>query len=128
MPSVITREQFLTKAPVTIQVVAAPELGGIVYVKGMTARERSAFEKQFQTSSGKSNKRKLQEIRERLVVACLCDEGGTLILREEDVGVVGSQPITVVERIVSAAQGVCGMSDKDVDALVGNSEETEEDF
>jgi aminopeptidase-like protein len=90
----------------------------------MTAKDRSRFETQFQLSSGKSNTRKLKEIRERLVVACLCDEEGVLLLQDSDVDAVGAQPAAVVERIVDAAQKVCGMSNNDVEDLAKNSEET----
>ena len=120
----LSREAFLRPAKVNVVEVPVPELGGSVYVKGMTAKDRSRFETQFQLSSGKSNTRKLKEIRERLVVACLCDEEGVLLLQDSDVDAVGAQPAAVVERIVDAAQKVCGMSNNDVEDLAKNSEET----
>lgn len=122
--SSLSREAFLRPAKVNVVEVPVPELGGSVYVKGMTAKDRSRFETQFQLSSGKSNTRKLKEIRERLVVACLCDEEGVLLLQDSDVDAVGAQPAAVVERIVDAAQKVCGMSNNDVEDLAKNSEET----
>jgi hypothetical protein len=122
--SSLSREAFLRPAKVNVVEVPVPELGGSVYVKGMTAKDRSRFETQFQLSSGKSNTRKLKEIRERLVVACLCDEEGVLLLQDSDVDAVGAQPAAVVERIVDAAQKVCGMSNNDVEGLAKNSEET----
>ena len=99
-------------------------MGGSVYVRGMTARERSRFETQFQLSSGKSSKKRMQEIRERLVVACVCDANGELLLTEADIEAVGKQPAPVIERIVEAAQAVCGMSNRDVEDIAKNSEET----
>lgn len=122
--SSLSREAFLRPAKVNVVEVPVPELGGSVFVKGMTAKDRSRFETQFQLSSGKSNTRKLKEIRERLVVACLCDEEGVLLLQDSDVDAVGAQPAAVVERIVDAAQKVCGMSNNDVEDLAKNSEET----
>lgn len=124
MSSSLSREAFLRPAKVNVVEVPAPELGGSVYVKGMTAKDRSRFETQFQLSSGKSNKRKMQEIRERLVVACLCDADGELLLTEADIEAVGKQPAPVIERIVEAAQAVCGMSNRDVEDIAKNSEET----
>ena len=119
----LTRDMFLKVAPVQVTKVLVPELGGEVFVKGMTAKGRSAFEKQFQTIAGKSNKRKLQEIRERLVVACLCDGQGHLLLTDADIDVVGDHPAGAIERIVTAAQVACGMTDVDVESMVGNSDE-----
>ena len=125
--SSLSREAFLRPAKVNVVEVPVPELGGSVYVKGMTAKDRSRFETQFQLSSGKSNTRKLKEIRERRVVACLCDEEGVLLLQDSDVDAVGSQPAAVIERIVEAAQKVCGMSNDDVEDLAKNSDETPTD-
>jgi hypothetical protein len=125
--SSLSRDAFLRPAKVQIERVEVPELDGHVFVKGMTAKDRSRFESQFQLSSGKSSKRKLKEIRERLVVACLCDEAGTLLLTEEDIAAVGDQPASVVERIVNSAQKVCGMTDDDVESMAGNSDETQGD-
>ena len=101
--SSLSRDAFLRPAAVEIVEVPAPEMGGSVYVRGMTARDRSRFETQFQLSSGKSSKKRMQEIRERLVVACLCDADGELLLTEADIEAVGKQPAPVIERIVEAA-------------------------
>jgi hypothetical protein len=125
--SSLSREAFLRPAKVNVVEVPVPELGGSVFVKGMTAKDRSRFETQFQLSSGKSNTRKMKEIRERLVIACLCDEEGVLLLQDSDVDAVGSQPAAVIERIVEAAQKVCGMSNDDVEDLAKNSDETPAD-
>lgn len=102
-----------------------PELGGSVWVKGMSAADRSKFEKDFQTASGKTNKRKAAEVRERLLVACVCDENGTRMLTTQDIDALGRQSIQIVERIVEVAQRLCGMSNEDVELMAGNSEETE---
>ena len=122
--SSLSRDAFLQPAAVEIVEVPAPEMGGSVYVRGMTARDRSRFETQFQLSSGKSSKKRMQEIRERLVVACVCDANGELLLTEADIEAVGKQPAPVIERIVEAAQAVCGMSNRDVEDIAKNSEET----
>jgi len=122
--SSLSRDAFLRPAAVEIVEVPAPEMGGSVYVRGMTARDRSRFETQFQLSSGKSSKKRMQEIRERLVVACVCDANGELLLTEADIEAVGKQPAPVIERIVEAAQAVCGMSNRDVEDIAKNSEET----
>ena len=96
-------------------------------MKGMSAADRSRFEKEFQTSSGQSSKRKLSQIRERLVIACVCNEEGSPILTVKDVEALGKQSIQIIERIVNVAQKLCGMSSEDVEQLAGNSEETAED-
>lgn len=121
----LNREAFLAmKAAVPVEKVDLPEMSGSVFVKGMTAKERSAFEKQFQTPSGKPNKVRLAEVRERIVVATVCDESKNLLFTEADIPVIGELPAAVVERLVSVAQRLCGMTNQDVESLAGNSGET----
>ena len=123
----LTREQILKPVEIPKQEIYIPEIGGTVWVKGMSAADRSRFEKEFQTSSGQSSKRKLSQIRERLVIACVCNEEGGPILTVKDVEALGKQSIQIIERIVNVAQKLCGMSSEDVEQLAGNSEETAED-
>lgn len=121
----LNREAFLSaKATVPVEEVLLPELGGSVFVKGMTAKDRTAFEKQFQTPSGKPNKVRIAEIRERLVVATVCDENRNPLFTEADIPAIGEQSAAVVERLVSVAQRLCGMTNQDVESLAGNSEKT----
>lgn len=120
----LSREAFLnTKIEVPLNKVDIPELGGSVYVKGMTAKERSAFEVSLQTN-GKRSLRKMQLFREMLVVKCCCDEQGTKLFTKEDMSTIGDLPITVVERIVDECMLVCGMKDEDVEGMVGNSDDS----
>lgn len=122
----ITREQLLTPVEVSKEKVEIPELGGHIWIKGMTAAGRSRFERQFQSATGKSSVRKISEIRERLVIACACDENGKSLFTEEDIKSLGKQSIGIIERIVNAAQRICIMTDEDVEALAKNSEEVDE--
>jgi hypothetical protein len=123
----LTRDAMLAPIEVPREEVELPELGGSVWIKGMTASDRSKFEREFQTSSGKRSKRRMDEIRERLVIACVCNEDGTLLLTERDIEAIGRQPIGVIERIVDVAQRLCGMSNADVEAMAKNSDGIDED-
>lgn len=120
----LSRDAFLSGKGVPIEEIQLPELGGSVFVKGMTAKDRSAFEKQFQTPSGKTNKVKLAEVRERIVVATVCDESKAPLFTEADIPAIGEMPAVVIERLVTVAQRLCGMTNQDVESLAGNSAET----
>jgi len=123
----LSRESLLKPVAVPMEEIHIPELDGSVWVKGMTAADRSRFERQFSLASGKRNKRKTQEIRERLIVACVCDEQGNKLFTQEDVGAIGAQSAMIIEKIVDVAQRLCGMANEDVEAMAGNSELTDED-
>lgn len=122
----LTREQFLKPAAVLREEVHLPELGGSVFVHGMTAKERSSFEKQFTTTTGKPNRLRQQQVRERLLVACCRDENGTQLFSEEDIDSIGAQRADIVERLVNVAQRLCGMTGDDVETLAKNSEPASE--
>lgn len=115
----ITREQFLQPVKRPMEKVDLPEFGEgqHIFVSGMTAKERNEFDKQFQTGKRGAD---LSEVREKLVVAAACDENGNRLFTWEDVQALGTQSAHVVERIVNAAQRVCGMSNDDVEDLAGN--------
>ncbi len=119
----LTREQFLKPAPILREEVDIPELGGSVFIHGMTAKERSSFERQFQTPSGRPNRVRQQQVRERLLVACCRDEGGAVLFSEEDIDAIGQQRGDIIERLVNVAQRLCGMTGDDVETLAKNSEE-----
>lgn len=124
----LDRNAFLSaKAMVPTEEVHLPELGGSVIVRGMTAKSRTAFEKQFQLSNGKPNKTKIAEIRERLVVACVCGEDGNTLFTEADIPSIGEMPASVIERLVGVSQKLCGMTQQDVEVLSKNSDGTSGD-
>jgi len=123
----LTREALLKPLPVDIEEVPIPEMGGSVWVKGMTVRERNIFERQFQSLKGERLQKRMSEIRQRMLVACVCDEKGEPMLTKHDIDEIGKQRADIVERLVTVAQRVCGWSDQDVDEMAKNSDETSED-
>ena len=122
----LSREALLTPAAVPVEEVPIAALGGSVKVRGMTARQRSEFEKSFQTSSGKPNKRKQGQMRERMCVACCVDDDGQALFTEDDIDALGRQRADIVEPIVNVAMRLCGMTQEDVEQLEGNSDGTDE--
>lgn len=122
----LDKAAFLTPVPVDLVEFEIPELGGSVYIKGMTVVERSKFERQFRTRKGDTNERKMNEIRQRMLIACICNADGQQLLNEADVEAIGKQRADIVERLVNAAQIACGMSTDDMADIVKNSETTDE--
>jgi len=118
----VTREAFLAPAAVPTERVPLPEFGDGAYVTvhGMTARARSQFEQQFQTSGGKQSPKRLREVRQRLLVACCKDDEGKPLFTADDIDAIGEQSSAVVERIVNVAMRLCGMKDDDIETLAGN--------
>lgn len=122
----LDKTAFLKPVPVDLVEFEIPELGGSVFIRGMTVVERSKFERQFRTRKGDTNERKMNEIRQRMLIACVCNSDGQQLLNEADVEAIGKQRADIVERLVNAAQIACGMSTDDMADLVKNSETIEE--
>ena len=122
----LDKTAFLTPVPVDLVEFKIPELGGSVWIKGMTVTERSKFERQFRTRKGETNERKMNEIRQRMLVACVCNADGQQLLTEEDIEAIGKQRADIVERLVNAAQIACGMSSDDMEDIAKNSETIDE--
>lgn len=121
--SINVRELLLTPVATPTEIVPLPELGdGVsVTVKGMTARDKGAFDMQFVTK-GEHNTKAQKQMRERMLVACCVDESGSRIFTLEDVASLGLQSVAIVERIFDACQRVNGTSTKAVEAAEKNSE------
>ena len=118
----LTAEQLTRPLPRRFERVELPEFGedAHVFVKGFTAREKGRFETSLQNKKGNRDKARVQEVRERLLVATVCDEDGTLIMSADDVSELGNQDSGVVSRLFDVAMRLCGMSDDDVEELAGN--------
>jgi len=109
----LTREMLLSATEVPTQTVPIPELGGDVVLRGMTARERTQFEKKFITEHRGKQKRNLDAFREQLCVFCCVDPK----LTEADVEKLSAVRADVIERIANVAAELSGISEKDLDEL-----------
>jgi hypothetical protein len=125
---VIDRALFLTSGnDRKREDVSLPEFGegAVIPVWGMTARERSVFEKSFVGKSGQTIDGRVQEFRERLVVACCRNDDGSQIFTAEDVSALGAKNADIVERIVNVCQRLSGMTKEDVEETAKNSGPTQ---
>ena len=121
--TVIDRNSFFANAQsVPREDVPLPEFGeGVVIpVWGMTARERTNFEKSFTNKTGKTIEERIREFRERLVMTCCRDDAGSVLFTQDDLSAIGSKRADVLERIVNAAQRLSGMTKEDIEDTVKN--------
>ena len=102
--------------------VPMPEFGegAVIPVWAMTARERTAFERQFANANGKTVDARVQEFRERLLVACCRNDDGSPMFTADDVQALGGKDAAVIERLVNAAQRLSGFTQQDIEQTVGN--------
>lgn len=119
---VLGREDILQADDVVIEKVEVPEWGGAVCVRGLTGSERDAFEESIFITSGKSTKVNFKDARAKLLVKAICDESGAPLFSKGDIENLGAKSASALQRVWEKARDLSGLSDEDVDELVGNSE------
>ena len=95
-----------------------PELGGFVFVKGMTGGERDEFEKSCRDPKGRLR----GNTRARLAVRTVVNEDGTRVFTDDDIQIVGRIRVDVLQKVFNLAQKLSGISDADVEELGGDSD------
>lgn len=122
--ALLTKEQILRVKDIETRTVHVPEWGGDVMVRGMTGIERDQFESKILDQSGKKAKVNLQNARARLVAITVVDEAGDRLFTENEVVLLGTKSATALSRVYDVAAALSGISDEDIEELLGNSEAT----
>ncbi len=107
-------------------VVPVPEWGEKVAVrlKVLTAAERDAFEASTVTTKGGKQKPNLANLRARLVARCMVDADGKRIFESGDVARLGNKSSKALDRLFAKCQEINGFSDKDIEELTEDFDET----
>lgn len=125
--SLLDRKKLLEKEPLKIEKVEFGD-GDFVYVRQMTGRERDRFERSMlrEVEDKEGNvtyKRALEDFRAKLAVNTICDEKGQNLLEPGDYERLSqNMSAAKLEYIVDAAQKLNKISEKDKEAMVKNSE------
>jgi len=118
---ILTKDEIFNVQDVVSELVEVPEWGGSVWVYGLTAKERDAFEEtMITTGKGRNTKRNLANLRARLCARCIRNENGKRIFKGEDIEKLGEKSGKAINRVFEVAQRLSGMTDDDVEELVGN--------
>lgn len=112
------RQQILSANDLRRRLVSVPEWDAQVYVRTLTGTERDAFEAAISSGGKQVN---LIGMRARLAVATVCDGEGNRIFKDSDVEALGRKSAKALSRIFDVASALNGLSESDVEDLVGNS-------
>lgn len=107
------------------QEVNIPEWGkgGVplkVWVRSMGVTERDDYEASLIEGRGKSQRVSTKGARQKMLVQTVVDAEGAPVFTHEDIAWLGEKSAKVVDRLVDIAMALCGMTDKDIEHLVGN--------
>lgn len=96
----LTRDDFFNNAPpLRNEQVEVPELGGAVYVRKITARERDEFEHRMQRMKRRKN---AGGSRAQLVILAAVDEERRPLFTQDDAERLDGMPSSALEPIVNA--------------------------
>lgn len=117
--SVLDRAALLAAAsqPLPLERVDVPELGGAVFIRGMSGTERDAWEKSLIVGKGKRASVDTTNVRARLVCRVACDEAGKRLLEDSDASALGGLRVDALNKLFEVAQRLSGVSDADVEEL-----------
>lgn len=117
----LSRDAILQASDIRTKLVHVPEWGGSVLVRGLTGRERDAFE--LAVTDMKTGGPKVgASVRARLVVLGAVEENGTRLFSDDDVAALGKKSAAALERVFDEIRHLSGMTDEDLAELEGNSD------
>ena len=125
----LTRRELLKKDPLRIEKIMLGK-DEFVHIREMTAHDRDQFEnslyidvKKEEEGEGKfSTVKSLEDYRGKLAVCVVCDAEGKLLLNPEDYKFISeNMSASKMELIVTAAQRLNAISEKDREELIKNS-------
>lgn len=121
---ILSRDAILNSVDVKTELVAVPEWGGSVYVRGLTAGERDKWEASLYTTEKRGNSFEVvahrDNIRAKFVAASVVDEKGNLLFTPGDIDALTHKSAAPMDRLFSVAQRLSGMSTEDVEELEKN--------
>lgn len=120
--NMLSADDILGAKDIQTEEVFVPEWNGVVLVRGMSGVERDAFEDSLVKQRGKRVERNMENFRARLLQKCLVDEQGSPLFKKEQIPMLGRKSSAALDRCVTVAQRLSGISDEDVEELTKNSE------
>jgi hypothetical protein len=121
------RSLILAADDIKREPVECPEWGMTVIVQGASGTDRDAFEasmRQYRPNrkGGMDLVITQENSRARLLVKCIVDEDGNRVFAEADANALGAKNGAVLDRLWDVASRLSGISEEDVEELMGNSD------
>lgn len=113
----LTAEEILGSHDIIEELLEVPEWKGTVRVRGLTGRERDAYEASLLDQRGRSTKANLQNARTKLVVLAVHNPDGSRMFNESQISELSSKSAAALDRIWQKARDLSGMSDEDIEEL-----------
>jgi len=113
----LTAAEILGTEDIVEELVEVPEWKGTVRVRGLTGRERDAYEASCLDQRGRSTKANLQNARSKLVVLSVRNSDGSRMFSEGQIGELSAKSAAALNRVWKKACDLSGMTNEDVEEL-----------
>lgn len=120
---VLTRDEIFAADDQKVEAVYVAEWGGEVLVRSLTGSERDNYEQSIiEQRKGGDVRYRFDNARAKLCVLSVVDETGKRLFSHDDIPKFGSKNSNAVQKVFNKARELSGLSEEDIEELVGNSE------
>lgn len=124
----LTREEILGMEDILVEEVTIPQWKNrTVMVCGLTAAAKNQYQQSLVEMRGTSQKLRLENSTAKLVALTVVNKERQRIFTERDIEKLGTKSAAALELIVEVANRLSGMTKKEVEDLVKNSEPSQSD-
>jgi len=113
----LTASEILGMEDITEELVDVPEWKGTVRVRGLTGRERDAYEASLLEQRGRNTRANLQNARAKLVMLSVRNVDGSRMFNEAQIGELSAKSAAALNRVWKKAMELSGMNESDVEEL-----------
>jgi hypothetical protein len=122
---ILTRDQLLEAAR-TARIerdrLYVPELGGDIWVRGMSGLERDKFEEGLRIRRGRrAGQTDMRNFRAQLAVRVIVDDQGNRLLNDLDADIFGKLPAGVLDRIIARCTELSGKAAEEIEDMGNDS-------
>lgn len=113
----LDRAALLATPDVQQEDVWVPEWKSYVRVRGLTGRDRDAYETSITVGRGKNQEINTRNARAKLVVLCVIDDAGNRLFTDADVRALGEKSAAALQRVFDVCRRLSGLSDEDMEEM-----------
>ena len=127
-PLPLTREEILGMEDILIEEVTVPMWNNrTVWVCGLTAAAKNHYQQSLVDINGTSRKLRLENSTAKLVALTVVNRDRARLFTERDIERLGTKSAAALELLVEVANRLSGMTQKETEDLVKNSEPSQSD-
>jgi hypothetical protein len=121
----LNKEAILGATDIVTETVHVPPWGGDVLVRGMTGKERGAWQQSLRVGRGAKADMDLTYVQASLCQLCLVDEAGKRLFSVNEVHALAEKSAGALEIVAKVAMRLSGLDDSDMESLKKDSTTTQ---